>query len=133
MLFKIIGCLVITLICCCIYTITTSPKETVVIVNELETDVHTDVHNKDNLTVSLPSMAGTGYSWRLTKFDKNFVCLMDELTYDFRHENQVGGPERQIFRFNLKNVGKTNIEFTKKAWFNPESHVSKCVVKINVF
>ncbi len=70
------------------------------------------------LGVDLESIPGTGYSWQVSVVDQNILQQIGEP--EFKNDaspNRVGGPSRQLMRFNVSGKGETKLELVyKRSW-----------------
>ncbi len=68
-----------------------------------------NVSQGENFTISLESNPGsTGFNW-WTQFDTGYLNLVDSTYTPGNQGEMVGVPGKQVFTFNAKETGSTNV------------------------
>jgi len=64
------------------------------------------MHVGDELTVHLPVIPGTGYSWHLSEENRKVLVEIGEPTFEKTSDaRKLGAPEQQVIRFRVKSAG----------------------------
>ena len=63
----------------------------------------------DELEVRLEAQLGTGYSWRVTKFDERILDRLGEPVVESSKDAKPGSTEVQVFRYRAKARGQSTL------------------------
>ncbi len=76
------------------------------------------VHVGDELTLSLSTIPGTGYSWNVSSEDREILAEISQPTFEKTTDvHKLGAPEQQIFHFRVGSAGTRQLQLEyRRPW-----------------
>jgi predicted secreted protein len=87
----------------------------------------------DVIQLELDGAGATGYWWHVTSLDPARLELLSEETNPSADKKLLGGPVRGVWRFKVKESGKTDLSMKYyRVWEGPEKAVDQFSVILDI-